>query len=232
MDGTAYGPAGAYDVLQAGFEAVACPPSGEPANYAWYSWSTYKCNVDTSSQPCSEHIVNNFTVNQGDDLYVTVTYNTSSPNGNAFLEDQTTGQYISIGYNQPSSNAACPPYCTLYAGYAAEWIMERPGPITDPCSLWDLADYYLPGLSWFWMYPSYLHYPSYYPPGLDTNGTFGLIYMYCDPSNWNPSANCPLVNGGGQYISDAYYWSYGQQPPSGFSTEVLYLQAVGPAESQ
>jgi hypothetical protein len=132
-------------------------------------------------------MVQNFPVNTGDYLYVTVTYNTSSPNGTAFLEDQTTGQYVSIGYNQPPSSLGS---SAAYAGYGAEWIMERP--TASNGTLYNLANYYVPDTAYneLWLSPAYLHFPSYYPPGLDTSGTFNVISMYCPSGTWNPSYAC------------------------------------------
>jgi hypothetical protein len=216
--------AGGNDVLQAGFAAEACPTK----NYAWYEWFTDGCTVDTAAQPCTAHSVN-LAVNPGDNLYVTVTYHTSSPHGTAFLQNQSTGQYISIGYNQPPGSPG-----SAYTGYSAEWIVERPGHSLSNLSPLNLANYYLPNTpnNWYYLYPSYLNFPDYYPPGLDTSGTFNVFSMYCGPSDWNPSSNCPYVNGGGQYISKAYYWSYYEQPPPGYGTEVLYFFVSGPAQSQ
>jgi hypothetical protein len=162
---------------------------------------------------------------------VTVTYHTTSPNGTAFFSNQTTGQYVSIGYNQPPGSPG-----SAYAGYAAEWILERPSKTLSGFNPYNLPNYYAPELpnidNWYALGVSYLNFPSYYPPGLDTSGTFNVISMYCVPSDWNPSSNCPTVNGGGQYISDAFYWSYYQTPPSGYATESLYFFVAGPAKSQ
>lgn len=219
MDGSGDALAGNNDVLQAGFAAEACPS----VNYAWYEWWTLGCTVDTAAQPCSAHSVN-LPVNPGDYLYVTVTYHTSSPNGNAFLENQSTGQYVSIGYNQPPGSPG-----SAYAGYSAEWVVERPSSMATG-AYYDLADYYLPNTpsDWFYLYPAYLDNGGWYPPGLDTSGTFNVINMVCTSGTWNPSSACQ----GTQNISLAYYWSYYQQPPSPYGTECLYLYAAGPAASQ
>ncbi len=37
-------------------------------------------------------------------------------------------------------------------------------------------------------HPDYLHFPSYYPPGLDTSGTLNVVETYCEPTNWSPSS--------------------------------------------
>jgi hypothetical protein len=152
----------------------------------------------------------------------------------AFIENQTTGQYCSVGYNQPTGAPG-----TTYVGESAEWIVERPTNASSG-NLYNLANYYLPNTpaNWYWLYPSYLKFPSYDTPGLDTSGKFNVIDMYCNPQIypkplWNPSSACPLVNGNAQTISLADYWSYYQQPPPyGYGTGTLYFFALGPAKTQ
>src|SRR5271166_3523960 len=99
MDGSPNAPAGNEDVLQAGFEAGACPGG----YYAWYEWYTVGCNLNASSAayPCVEYNVN-LPLTAGDYTYVTVTYNPTSPHGAAFLSNQTTGQYISVSFSRPA----------------------------------------------------------------------------------------------------------------------------------
>ena len=220
MDGSGDATAGNDDTLQAGFAAQACPTQ----NYAWYEWWTLGCTVNTPLQPCSEFSVN-LPVSPGNILYVSVTYHTSTPNGTAFLENETTGQYISIGYNQPSY-CAPPGQYPAYAGYAAEWIVERPElpPTYTPSNL---ANYYLPNTP-YTMQPFYYVYPwtTYIPPGRDTSGTFNIINMYCDIETWNPFTACESQTN----ISTANYCY--PQAPSGKNSGVLYFTVSGPAASQ
>jgi hypothetical protein len=78
MDGWA-GTAGPNDVLQAGLTASACPTSYK----AWYEWYTLGCTVNNNpSYPCFEWDVN-LPISEGDELYIIVTYYSSSPNGSA-----------------------------------------------------------------------------------------------------------------------------------------------------
>ena len=221
MDGSGDAITGNDDVLQAGFAAEACPTN----NYAWYEWYTKGCTADTAATPCSAWSVN-LPVNPGDYLYVTVTYKPNSQyKGSAFLQNQSTGQYITIGYNQPPG-----PPSSAYQGYSAEWIVERPCPNAFSCNSYsDLANYYLPNTpnNWFWLYPDYLTPQLYYTPaGADPAGTYNVISMYCVPSNWNPSSACQPY----KYISDAYYWGSGVQPPQGYGNYVLYFYAMAPAK--
>jgi hypothetical protein len=218
MDGNLDAIAGNNDVLQGGFAAGACPTQ----NYAWYEWYTIGCTVDTPGQPCNAYSVN-LPVNPGDYLDVTITYNTSSPHGTAFLNNQTTGQYISIGYNQPPGSSG-----SAYAGYSAEWIVERPSMNLHSFSPVNLANYYLPETpnNYLFLYPDYLIFPDYEPPGSDTSGTFNIYNMVCTSSYWNPSSACP----GEPYISLAYYWYL--NPPPGYGSGTLYFFVSGPAASQ
>jgi hypothetical protein len=182
------------DVLQAGSNATAC----SSANYFWYEWYTGGCTVNTGAQPCAEWEVSDFPINTGDYLYVMVFYSTGSPNGTAYFSDQSTGQYISIGFNQPTCLPdGCPG--SAFAGYSAEWIVERPGTSLTDLTPVDLPDYYVPGITpsdELLMSGGYLHFPSYYSPGFDTSGAFNTISMFCNgPSygDWSQAARAPRL---------------------------------------
>jgi hypothetical protein len=131
FDGYGYGN-GAYDVLQAGVDAIAC---GTASYQVWFEWWTWGC--DPNTQPtCGENVIPNFPVHQGDTIVVVVTYYSASPNGNAFIADYGTGQYTSVWFNQATS-----PICNCpYSGDTAEWIVERSGH-GSPIVYYDLADY-------------------------------------------------------------------------------------------
>jgi len=223
MDGSPNAPAGNEDVLQAGFEAGACPGG----YYAWYEWYTVGCNLNASSAayPCVEYNVN-LPLTAGDYTYVTVTYNPTSPHGAAFLSNQTTGQYISVSFSQPSGSPG-----SAFAGYSAEWIVERPTNLSTG-SLFDLANYIgswsIGGLNYLGSFPAYMQFPSYATPGYDPAGTFDIFNMVCTQTTWDPNSQCSTE----QYISLAYYWSYYQQPPSGYNTESIYFTVTGVAAKQ
>lgn len=221
MDGSGTALAGNDDVLQAGFAAEACPTQ----HFAWYEWWTKGCTANSAATPCSVWTVN-LAVNPGDYLYVTVTYKPNAQfKGTAFLQNQSTGQYITIGYNQPPGPAS-----SAYQGYSAEWIVERPCPNAFSCTTYDnLTNYYLPNTpnNWFWLYPMYFTPQFYYTPaGADQSSTYDVISMYCTSNNWNPSNSCQPS----RYISDAYYWGWDAQPPAGYGNYVLYFYVDGPAK--
>jgi hypothetical protein len=167
------GYAGTGDVLQAGINAQAC---ASPAYYAWYEWYTPGCSG--SETACDETSVN-LTVDQGDTIIVTVTYYTSSPNGNAFISDFTTGYYVSVSYNQPNPDYPSPnPYA--YQGNSAEWVVERP---MSGGSLVNLTDYG----SGFYMEGTY----NANLPGTGPANSPDTFNMYCDSSYpWSPSSAC------------------------------------------
>ena len=214
------------DVLQAGVD-VAYDSNCLTSYVAWYEWYTPGCTVNSPTYPCYQTNVN-LAVNPGDEMYVTVTYSTTSPNGTAFISDQTTGYYVSVGFNQPPGNSG-----TGYVGSTAEWIVERP--TNSNGSLFDLGNYSVPDgpYGFLWIYPDYT--PSslggVIPAGEDPASAVIFDYMYCIPSDWNPSSACPLVNGGGQYISFLYYQQI-QPPGSCIWPEVLCFYPTGPAANQ
>jgi hypothetical protein len=106
---------------------------------------------------------------------VSVTYYTSSPNGNAFIYDYTTGEYVSVSYNQPSGS---PGYG--YQGNSAEWVVERP---SSGGSYVNLTDYG----SGFYMEGTY----NGNLPGTGPANPPDSIYMYCNSTYpWSPSTAC------------------------------------------
>jgi hypothetical protein len=220
-----------FDVLLAGVD-VAYNTNCTMSYVAWYEWYTPKCSVNNGSFPCYQTNVS-LTVNPGDEMYVVVTYHTTSPNGSAFISDQTTGSYLPIAFNQPPTN---PSGLFRYVGDTAEWIVERACYGLD-CSLYyNLGNYEVPTgpNGYLWMYPIYyspsLGYAA--PAGSDPASNTVFNYMYCNPQNWNPSGACPLVNGGDQYISYLYYQPSNPNGGACIWPGTLCLYPMGPAANQ
>jgi hypothetical protein len=161
------------DVLQVGVNLVACG-NGTPPYQAWFEWNTADCN--NGQYACSEVTIGGFQVNQGDVLFVVVTYYTTSPNGNAYFVNYSTGQYTSVLFNEPS------PTNYQYKGDTAEWIVERPlgancaGPGGGVCDLTDYAPFYMEGT-----YNGIL-------PGSGPESGPDYFVMFCP--NWNPVSAC------------------------------------------
>ena len=179
---------GGSDVLQAGINASACQVNGVPQYVpyeVWYEWYTSGC-APSPSNDCGETVVNSssgapFSVHQGDRFTIAVTYYTTSPNGNAFLCDNTTGQYTSVWYN--TSNAAY-----TYQGTSAEWVVERPGGFSsNPSGFYNLADY-----APFYMEGTY----NGWVPGSGPASGPNYIAMMCSSSfeQWYPAGACPINN--------------------------------------
>jgi Peptidase A4 family len=228
LDGWRDALGGNNDVLQAGFTAGACPTR----YYAWYEWYTIGCTVDTAAYPCNAWAVN-LPVNPGDYIYSSVTYNGGL--GVAFLENYSTGLYVSVSFHQPPGGAG-----SAYQGYSAEWILERPGTQLMGFHPSDLANYYVPysqGNS-VPLAPGYYNPATYHNlgPGDDPASTLYTINMVCNgtanSASWNPSGNCPAINGFSQYITLTDYWAYNQQPPPGYLSGTVYFFVYGPAASQ
>jgi Peptidase A4 family len=130
-----------------------------------------------------------FSVRQGDTFTIAVTYYTTSPNGNAFLCDNTTGQYTSVLFN--TSNPAYP-----YQGTTAEWVVERPGGSPDPSGIFNLSDY-----APFSMEGTYNGIALGSGPASGPN----YISMTCSPSfQWYPASACPV---NGTILSGVTYYS-------------------------
>lgn len=165
------------DVLQAGVNVVACTT---PTYYAWYEWYTDGCSG--SSDACYETEVS-LSISPGDTVIVSVTYYTSSPNATAFIDDYTTGYYVSVSYNQPSGNPG-----SSYQGSTAEWVVERP---MVGGSIANLADY---GTS-FYMEGTY----NSNLPGTGPASGPDYFTMVCPA--WNPSSACPYSNTTLSYVS-------------------------------
>lgn len=214
------------DLLQAGTDVV-YNSNCSTSYVAWYEWYVPNCTVNSPSYPCYETTVN-LSVNPGDAMYIAVTYNTSSPNGTAWISDQTTGDYVSVGFNEPPPGA--------FPGNTADWIVER-ACANDQCSVFtDLADYSNPDgpYGYLWIYPDY-YTPSLgdvIAAGSDPASTSTFDYMLCDTSYWNPSSACPLVNGNYQYISVLYYQQNQGQGGACLWPGTLCFFPYGPAASQ
>jgi hypothetical protein len=211
-----------YDVLQAGID-VSYGTSCSVSYAAWYEWYMPGCSGSSTSYPCYETDVN-LTVNAGDAMYISVTYNTTSPNGTAFLSDQTTGDYVTVSFNQPSGNSD-----GTYSGSSAEWIVERPLSIATG-SLYDLGNYSVPDgpNGYLWAYPDYTNSAgSIIGAGFDSAATTTFWTMTCDSSHWNPSSACNVIS---ETISIPYY----QQGSSGACIwpGTICFYPTGPAASQ
>jgi len=209
MDG--WSGAGANDVLQAGINVSACPTS----YWAWYEWWTESCTINTPQYPCYATSVN-LPINVGDYIYIVVTYHTSSPHGNAFISNQSTGQYVAVGFDQPSSSAPN----TAYAGSSADWVVERP---TVGYNLVDLTNYLGtggPSGQQYYLVTQYSlndQYGSTTLPPYGPESTLTTVNMICPP--WNPYSAC---SSGSQNISIANFY-YNSQWWG------LFTQASGPA---
>ena len=213
---------GGNDVLQAGVVAQACP-----ATYtAVYEWYTDGCIFSSASQPCYETSLN-LPVHAGDVIYMTVGYDPQYTNpGTAYLQNQTTGQYISVGFSQPSGSQS-----TRYAGYSAEWVLERDSYNGTP---YNLANYYLanPSPNGALVNMTAQYWTQFNPTvqaGGDPASTVNTYGMVCAPDTWNPSSQCPRINGFLQSISQTSFWGPNDQPPPGYYPGVVYFTVAGPA---
>ena len=164
-------------------------------------------------------------------MYIVVTYHTTSPNGSAFISNQTTGYYVSVSFNQPPSSQSG----NQYAGSTAEWIVERPGPLNSSTD-YNLGNYNVPTgpNGYLWLYPDY-YSPSLggvIAAGSDPAANTIFDYMYCTPEDWNPGGACPLVNGYGQFISYLYYQPSNPNGGACIWPGTLCLYPTGPAASQ
>ncbi len=174
-------PGGTGDVLQAGVDASACQiydstlniyvPAYSPYEF-WFEWEVSGC---TMSQYACYETATNFQPNEGDTVIIDVTYYTSSPNANAYIADYTSGQYVSVWYDEPDNGT--------YTGNSAEWIVERPGIITSyPSPYYDLAAY-----ESFYMEGTY----DGYLPGSGPASGPNYLTMECTTSYpWYPSTSC------------------------------------------
>jgi hypothetical protein len=175
---------GSQDVLQAGITLTACS-SSYPSYVAWYEWYTGGC-VEVA--PCPQTNVS-LPVAAGDYFFVWVIYKYSdnpSYEATAVLSNQSTGQYISVGFNQPAGGSG-----SQYAGESAEWIVERQGCTCFPnpsyiSNLVNFSSFYMGGLDLD--SPYYDWNPSQVPDSTLTN-----FYMTCAP--WSPSSACSPPGG-------------------------------------
>jgi Peptidase A4 family len=108
------------DVLQAGVEFDAyCNGTTKSTYYsAWYEW-----------YPLGEVRISSLPVVPGDDMFVEV-WHTSATQGYAYLVNESTNQYVEIGFTAPAG--------TTLKGNSAEWVVEAP---TVGGSLATIVDY-------------------------------------------------------------------------------------------
>ena len=108
------------DVLQAGVEFDAyCSGTTKSTYYsAWYEW-----------YPLGEVRISSLPVAPGDDMFVEV-WHTSATQGYAYLVNESTNQYVEIGFTAPAG--------TTLKGNSAEWVVEAP---TVGGSLATIVDY-------------------------------------------------------------------------------------------
>ena len=96
-------------VMQAGTEADAYCSGGytQADYYAWVEW-----------YPANGIKVTNLAVTAGDVVAVWINPFFSTTNGMAFIINETTNNYVTIGFSAPAG--------TSLIGSSVEWIMERP----------------------------------------------------------------------------------------------------------
>ena len=96
------------DVLQAGLEADAICSNGSTTTYysPWYEW-----------YPSASVRITNLAATPGQSFYVHV-WATSATAGNAYLQNLSTSQAVSLTFNAPGG--------TKLRGESAEWILEAP----------------------------------------------------------------------------------------------------------
>jgi hypothetical protein len=119
------------DVLQAGTESDAYCSGGTKSTYysAWYEWFPF-AEVRISSLP----------VYPGDTIYVGV-WSTSSTQGNAYLANFNTNQYVFVSFSAPAG--------THLVGNSAEWVVERPGIGGGLATLTNyISDMFADGYAW------------------------------------------------------------------------------------
>lgn len=200
---------GANDVLQAGVNIGAAGSGSCSLFYsAWYEWWTSQCTTSGNpSLPCYQTNVN-LSINPGDYMYIVVTYSTTSPNGSAFISDQSTGDYVSVTFNEP------PPInsITQYQGYNAEWIVERPSIGGSVVNLANYRGNAGPTGTEVWLDADYSDntiYGGAYAIGYGPESTITVLDMTCPP--WNPSSLCSIW---GPDLSVGVY--YPPNPNGGF----------------
>jgi Peptidase A4 family len=112
------------DVFQAGTESDAyCSGAfAQNSTYAWIEWYPY-----------SETQITNFSVNPGDDMLIEV-WNTTATQGNAYLVNYRTNQYVTLSLTPPAGYSL--------TGNSAEWVVELPelagGLAALPDYVWDV----------------------------------------------------------------------------------------------
>lgn len=103
---------GSGDVLQAGTEADAYCLNyifGKITSTSYYAWYEWYPNYSVQ--------ISSFPISPGDDMFVEV-WNTTSTQGYAYLVNENTNQYVSLGFTAPSG--------TKLVGNSAEWVVEAP----------------------------------------------------------------------------------------------------------
>jgi hypothetical protein len=124
---------GTTDLVQAGTEQEA---TNINLGFIRFTLSNYYAWTEFLPQQPTEHVISNFTVNPGDEIYTEVWIATganapslSGASGRFFIMNLTTGGFASV---------STPRAPTTVSGREAVWIMERP---TVGGSLPDLANY-------------------------------------------------------------------------------------------
>jgi hypothetical protein len=117
---------GGDELLQAGTESDAlCIHYMLGQYYAWFEYFESRLNNPSVK-------IMNLPVVAGDDMLVTV-FATSAIQGQAFLENLTSGQFVSIGI---------PMNGTPFIGHSVEWVVERPTVNGQPSTLTNYASDY------------------------------------------------------------------------------------------
>ena len=167
---------GSDDVLQAGIKVTACGTSYA----AWYEWYTGGCTTSSATQPCYE--VNfNLPINPGDLIDTEVWYTTAADNGHAFILNVTTGQAVSVSFNQPAGSAG-----SGFKASSVEWIVERP---EFNNALVNLLNYGSVVVN-----EAQAHGTTgyFYPSSSPAGSTLYNVTMTCGP--WKPSTACPTTS--------------------------------------
>ena len=165
---------GSNDVLQAGTEVDAFDngAGGTAQFYSfWIEWYPFsETRVDSTKFP----------VSAGDTVIVEV-WNTSPTNGYAFLENLSTGKWLSFNLQPPNG--------TSLQGTSAEWVVERP---SVNGSLARLTNYV--GDAFTYCYAGGYNYRVTYYPGDDFVPT-GTVYLVDMLDNNNKVISYPVLNG-------------------------------------
>ena len=144
------------DVLQAGTEADAYCSNGTTNTdyYAWVEW-----------YPADTLEITNLAITPGDVVAVWV-YPNSATTGAAFVINETTNQYLTMGITAPAG--------TSLQGSSVEWIMERPSNLDG--SLTTLTNYVVSYMSNMYGQQAFQpSFPALSPPAFSYVGNSTMV---------------------------------------------------------